>query len=149
MNLSRVSDETIQKEYVRRFTIPAGEAIRSSEDAANHFRTFLADATKQERFIICFLNGRNEVLTTEVLFAGTLTSSAVYPREVVSRVIELGAGAVVLAHNHPSGSVQPSPEDQALTKRIASILELIDVRVLDHIIIGGNSHYSFADNGMI
>lgn len=149
MNLSKVSDEILRQEYIKRFTISAGESIRSSESAANHLRTFLADASKQERFIICFLNGQNQVIATEVLFTGTLTASAVYPREVVARVLDLGAAAVLLGHNHPSGCIHPSPEDQALTRKISSILKLIDVQVLDHLIVGGDGHYSFADNGII
>ena len=95
MNLSRVSDATILDEYVKRFTIPAGANISSSKSAANHLRAYFADAGKKEKVVVCFLNGQNKVLTTEVLFQGSLTSSAVYPREVVTRVIELGAAAFV------------------------------------------------------
>ncbi|HCW76189.1 MAG TPA: hypothetical protein DHU63_06585 [Candidatus Marinimicrobia bacterium] len=149
MNLSRIKDETIHAEYVKRFTIPAGEAILSSLAAANHFRAFFADASKKEKFLVCFLNGQNKVLATEVLFTGSLTSSAVYPREVVSRVLDLGSAAVLLGHNHPSGSTTPSPEDREVTQKLQRILENIDVKVLDHIIIGGPDYYSFADSGII
>ncbi len=149
MNLSRVSDATILDEYVKRFTIPAGGSISSSKSAADHLRAYFADAAKKEQFVVCFLNGQNKVLTTEVLFQGSLTSSAVYPREVVTRVIELGAAAIVIGHNHPSGEIVPSSSDRAVTKKLQIALEAIDVHLLDHIIIGGDQYYSFADSGNI
>jgi DNA repair protein RadC len=149
MNLSRVSDATILDEYVKRFTISAGRAISSSKAAADHLRAYFADAAKKEQFVVCFLNGQNKVLTTEVLFQGSLTSSAVYPREVVTRVIELAAAAIVIGHNHPSGEITPSSSDRAVTKKLQIALEAIDVHLLDHIIVGGDQYYSFADTGNI
>lgn len=149
MRIDRVSDDLILKEYVRRFTIPAGESIRSAKDAASHFRAFFSDASKKEKFVVCFLNGQHQVLTTEVLFEGSLTTSAVFPREVITRVIELGSAAVILAHNHPSGCLTPSSSDRAVTKKLQTALEAIDVAVLDHLIIGGREHYSFADNRLL
>jgi DNA repair protein RadC len=149
MNLSRVSDASILDEYVKRFTIQAGGAISSSKAAANHLRAYFADAAKKEKFVVCFINGQNKVLTTEVLFEGSLTCSAVYPREVVTRVIDLGAAAVVIGHNHPSCEIEPSSSDRAVTKKLQIALEAIDVELLDHIIIGGDQYYSFADTGNI
>jgi len=149
MNLTTVSDETIHAEYARRFTIQAGEPIRSAQSAADHFRTYLQDAGKQERFLVAFLNGQNQLLTTETLFQGSLTSSAVYPREVIQRVIELGAAAIVCAHNHPSGSTAPSSQDRQVTNKLKTALESIDVHILDHIIVGGDEFYSFADAGLL
>ncbi len=99
--------------------------------------------------MVIFLNGQHQVLTTEVLFAGSLTSSAVFPREVITRVIDLGAAAVIFGHNHPSGCLTPSSSDRAVTKKLQTALEAIDVSVLDHIIIGGSEHYSFADNRLL
>ena len=149
MNLSTVSDDIIREEYVKRFTIPAGDPIRSATAVADHFRGFFAEASKRERFVCCFLNGQNKVLATETLFEGSLTSSAVYPREVVSRVLELGCAAVVFAHNHPSGSTKVSSHDRQVTGKLQTALESIDVRVLDHIIIGGGEFYSFAEEGLL
>jgi len=149
MTLAEISDDTLHEEYVKRFTIPAGESIRSSEAAADHFRAFFREADRREQFVVLFLNGQNQVLTTEVLFTGSLTSSAVYPREVVQRVIELGAAAVVFAHNHPSGSLKPSSHDRKVTQKLQTALDSIDVRVLDHIILGGGEFYSFADTGLL
>ncbi len=149
VDVSEVSDTEILAEYVKRFTIKAGESIRSAKDAASHFRAFFSDASKKEKFVVIFLNGQHQVLTTEVLFAGSLTTSAVYPREVITRVIELGSAAIVIAHNHPSGLTTPSSSDRAVTKKLQTALEAIDVEMLDHIIIGGSEHYSFADNRLL
>ena len=149
MKLDSISDTEIAKEYVRRFTIQAGDSIRSAEAAANHFRTFLVDADKQERFLIAFLNGQNALIATETLFRGSLTSSAVYPREVVEKTIQIGAAAVILAHNHPSGSIKPSSHDRKVTQKLQTALESIDVRILDHIIIGHGEYYSFAESDLL
>ena len=149
MNISSVSDSAILEEYVKRFTISAGEAIKTSRESADHFRAYFADAAKREQFVVCFLNGQNCVLSTETLFVGSLTTSAVYPREVVQRILDLGAAAVMLAHNHPSGELTPSSSDRAVTKKLQTALSAIDVDVLDHIIIGGAEYFSFSDHRLI
>ena len=145
MNISSISDSEILTEYIRRFTIPAGDSIRTSRSAADHFRAYFADAAKREKFVICFLNSQHQVLTTEVLFKGSLNTSAVYPREVVERVLELGASALILGHNHPSGCTDPSNSDRAVTKKLQTALGAIDVEILDHIIVAGADYLSFSD----
>ena len=149
MNISSISDSAIMEEYVRRFTIRAGEAIKSSRVAADHFRAYYANASKREQFVVCFLNGQNCVLSTETLFVGSLTTSAVYPREVVQRILDLGAAAVMFSHNHPSGELTPSNSDRAVTKKLQTALAALDVEVLDHIIIGGAEFFSFSDHRLI
>ena len=149
MNISSVSDSEILNEYVRRFTISAGESIKTAREAADHFRAYFSKGSKREMFVCCFLNGQHQILATEKLFEGSLTTSAVYPREVVQRVLELGAGAVMFAHNHPSGSVTPSSSDRAVTMKLATALGAIDVEVLDHILVGGVEFFSFADHRLI
>jgi DNA repair protein RadC len=149
MNISKVSDSKILDEYVRRFTIKAGESIRSAREAADHFRAYFSAAAKHEMFVCCYLNGQHQVLTTEVMMKGSLSTSAVYPREIIARVIELGANSVMFAHNHPSGSITPSNSDRAVTKKLSVGLTAIDVDVLDHIIIGGSEHFSFADHRLL
>ena len=148
-NLDSVRDEVILEEYVKRFTISAGESIGTVRKAADHFRSFFADASKREKFVVCFLNSQHQVLTTEVLFEGSINTSAVYPREVIEKVIEYGAGAVMLGHNHPSGETVPSSSDRAVTKKLQTALGAIDVEILDHIIIGGLEHFSFADHRLL
>ena len=149
MNISSISDSAILEEYVKRFTIKAGKGIKTSREAADHFRAYFADAAKREQFVVCFLNGQHRVLVTETLFVGSITTSAVYPREVVQRILDLGAAAVMLAHNHPSGELTPSSSDCAVTKKLSVALESIDVDVLDHIIIGGAEYFSFSDHRLI
>jgi len=149
MNISNISDTELRDEYVKRFTIPMGIPIRTAQSAADHFRVFFMNAKKKELFVVCFLNGQNQILTTEILFEGSINTSAVYPREVVSRIIELGASAVILAHNHPSGSITPSSSDRAVTKKLETALASIDVDLLDHIIVGGSEHFSFSDHRLL
>ena len=149
MNISSISDSDLLSEYIRRFTVKAGESIKTSKEAAAHFRAYFADAAKREQFVVCFLNGQHRVLTTETLFTGSITTSAVYPREVVQRIMDLGAAAVMLAHNHPSGEITPSSCDRAVTKKLETALGAIDVEVLDHIIVGGAGYFSFSDHRIL
>ena len=148
IDVKNISDSTIEDEFIRRFTISSGEQIRSSEDLVLHLRPFFTDPFK-EQFVVVFLNGRNAIIKTEVLFEGTLTTSAVYPREVVRKVIEYGAAAVLFAHNHPSGNPNPSQDDITITKKLKEACSTIDVCVHDHIIIAGKTYTSFADKGFI
>ncbi len=151
MNISTVSDSEVLHEYIRRFSIPAGELIGTSREAAGHFRSYFADSLRRERFVICFLNSQHKVLATEILFEGTINTSAVYPREVVERIIQLGAGSVMLAHNHPSGSITASRSDIALTSKLKTILTAMDCEILDHVIIGNGTedYFSFADHRLL
>ncbi len=104
---------------------------------------------RREVFACLFLDTRHQLIAFETLFFGTLDATTVHPREVVRRVLELNAAAVILAHNHPSGVAEPSAADQALTRRLREALALIDVRVLDHIVAGDGTAVSFADRGWL
>lgn len=103
----------------------------------------------QEVFAVLFLDGQHRLLRLEEMFAGTLTQTSVYPREVVRRALALNAGAVVLAHNHPSGLAEPSRADEYLTATLKSALALVDVRVLDHLIVGQGQVVSLAERGLL
>ena len=96
-----------------------------------------------------FLDAQHRLLQFEEMFQGTLSQASVYPREVVKRALDLGAAAVVLAHNHPSGSVEPSRADERLTVSLKNALQLIDVRVLDHIIVAPGQSCSLAERGVL
>ena len=102
-----------------------------------------------EVFAVLFLDNQNRMLAMEELFRGTLSQTSVYPREVVMRALHHQAAAVVLSHNHPSGSVQPSRADEALTQNLKASLALVDVRVLDHIIVGQGQALSMAEQGLM
>lgn len=103
----------------------------------------------REIFGCIFLDSRHRIICTEDLFSGSLSGAAVYPREIARAALRHNAGAVILFHNHPSGKVNPSKEDEILTQSVKKTLELVDVRVLDHVITGGGKSYSFASNGKI
>ncbi len=102
-----------------------------------------------EVFAVLFLDNQNRMLAMEELFRGTLSQTSVYPREVVLRALHHQAAAVVLSHNHPSGSVQPSRADEHLTQTLKAALALVDVRVLDHIIVGQGQALSMAEQGLM
>ncbi|HET7793706.1 MAG TPA: DNA repair protein RadC [Rhizobacter sp.] len=102
-----------------------------------------------EVFVVLFLDAQNRLIRLEEMFRGTLTQTSVYPREVLKRALELGAAAVLLAHNHPSGAAEPSKADEYLTQTLNQALALIDVRVLDHLVVGQAEVVSFAERGLI
>ena len=105
---------------------------------------------EHEVFAVLFLDAQNRLVRLEEMFRGTLTQTSVYPREVVKRALELGAAAVILAHNHPSGLAEPSRSDEFLTQTLKTALALVDVRVLDHLVIGhGAAVVSFAERGLL
>jgi DNA repair protein RadC len=106
-------------------------------------------AQAQELFAVLFLDGQHRLIEFEVLFHGTLTQTSVYPREIVRRALRHNAGAVILAHNHPSGVAEPSRADEHLTQSLKSALQLVDVRVLDHLVVGQGSVLSFAERGLL
>jgi DNA repair protein RadC len=102
-----------------------------------------------EVFAVMFLDAQTRLLKLEEMFRGTLTQTSVYPREVVKRALDLHAASVILAHNHPSGAAQPSTADEYLTQTLSAALKLVDVRVLDHFIVGENEVISFAERGLM
>ncbi|PXW96499.1 DNA replication and repair protein RadC [Sphaerotilus hippei] len=102
-----------------------------------------------EVFAVLFLDAQHRLLSYEPLFRGTLTQTSVYPREVLKRALALNAAAVILAHNHPSGVAEPSRADEYLTQQLKSALALIDVRVLDHLVVGRQGTVSFAERGLL
>ena len=123
--------------------------VFSSPGAVKHYLQLHLAAKAHEMFAVLFLDAQNRLLAMEELFRGTLTQTSVYPREVVLRALQLGSAAVVLAHNHPSGTVQPSRADEALTQTLKAALALVDVRVLDHVIVAQGEALSMAEKGLL
>ena len=117
--------------------------------AVKHYLQLHLAARAHEVFAVLFLDSQNRLLAMEELFRGTLTQTSVYPREVVLRALQHQAAAVVLAHNPPSGSVQPSRADEALTQTLKTTLALVDVRVLDHVIVAPGQALSMAEKGLM
>ena len=123
--------------------------VFTTPHAVKDYLQLQLSANKHEVFAVLFLDSQNRMLALEELFRGTLTQTSVYPREVVLRALHHQAVAVVLAHNHPSGSAQPSRSDEALTHTLRAALALIDVRVLDHVIVGTGEALSMAERGLM
>lgn len=125
-----------------------GEAIRSPADTESFLKLKLGHLP-HEVFSIVYLDNRHRVLHFGEIFRGTIDGTSVYPREVVKEALQHNAAAVILAHNHPSGVAEPSQADERITKRLKAALELVDIRVLDHIIIGGTGSVSLASRGLL
>lgn len=120
-----------------------------SPDAVKHYVQLQLAAKPHEVFAALFLDAHHRLIALEELFRGTLTQTSVYPREVVTRALHHRAAALILAHNHPSGCVEPSRADEALTHTLRAALALIDVRVLDHVIVAPGQALSMAERGLI
>lgn len=123
--------------------------IFSSPEAVRQYLQLHLAARPHEVFAVLFLDAQHRLIVLEEMFRGTLTQTSVYPREVVVRALHHHAAAVVLAHNHPSGGVEPSRADEALTQTLKSALALVDVRVLDHVIVAAGQTLSMAEKGLI
>ncbi len=130
--------QTLERDHV--FTSPAA--------VVRYLRAQLA-GRHQEVFAALFLDTRHRLITCEELFFGTIDGASVYPREVVRRALHHNASALILAHNHPSGVAEPSRDDEAITRRLREALQLIDVRVLDHVVVGAGCAVSMAERGLV
>ncbi len=124
------------------------DVFKSPQAVRDYLVLKLGSLTK-EVFLVLFLDTQNHLVATEEMFAGTLTQTSVYPREVVKRALHHNAASVIFAHNHPSGITQQSQADELLTKQLKQALALVDVRVLDHFIVAGNNTLSFLERGLI
>ena len=122
--------------------------VTSPEDTRRYLRLQLAER-EAEVFCVLFLTNRHRVIAFEEMFRGTIDGASVHPREVVKQALRLNAAAVILAHNHPSGVAEPSRADEAITRRLRDALALVDIRVLDHLIVGGCEITSFAERGLL
>lgn len=131
-----------------RETLDRGPALNSPQTVRDYLRLKL-QGRPHEVFLAVFLDAQNRVLEVEELFRGTLTQTSVFPREIVKRALHFNAAAVIFAHNHPSGVAEPSRADEALTQTLKHTLALVDVKVLDHFVVGGDSAMSFAERGLI
>jgi DNA repair protein RadC len=129
--------------------IPRTQAVFHTPDAVKSFMCLKLGALTYEVFGVMFLNSQNGMIAFDEMFRGSVSQTSVFPREVVKRALQLNACACVLVHNHPSGAVQPSRADENLTQTLKAALALVDVRILDHIIVGGSNSLSMAENGLL
>lgn len=125
-----------------------GALIDSPQKVKDYLRLQLGHL-EHEVFSVMFLDSQNRMITCEQMFRGTLAHTSVHPREIVKRALALNAGAVVLAHNHTSGAAEPSRADELVTQAVKAALQLVDVRVLDHVVVGSGQALSFAERGLL
>ncbi len=123
--------------------------VFDSPEAVKQYLQMHIGARPYEVFAVLFLDAQHRLIVLEELFRGTLTQTSVYPREVVVRALHHQAAAVVLSHNHPSGSIEPSRADESLTQTLRAALSLVDVRVLDHVIVSAGQSFSMAEQGVL
>jgi DNA repair protein RadC len=121
----------------------------STPDAVRRFLQVKLANREHEVFSVVFLDSQHRVISYEEMFRGTIDAAAVYPREVTKRCLQLNAAAVIFSHSHPSGIPDPSTADIRITERLKEALSLVDIRVLDHIVIGGTDSVSMAEKGIL
>ena len=126
----------------------ARDALNSPKAVQDFLKLTLA-GLPAEVFYVMFLDAQHRLIAAEEMFRGTLTQTSVYPREVVKQALRRNSAAVILAHNHPSGIAEPSRADELLTQALKSALDLVDIKVLDHLVIAGNRAWSFAERGRL
>ena len=155
--LESLSDISVQNEdwivqqaivLLERRVFKAGPRLERPAAVRDYLRLKLV-AEPNEIFVVVFMNSMHDVLAVEPMFHGTINATSVYPRVVLQRALELNAAAVIFAHQHPSGTTEPSNADRLLTEQLKTALALIDVRVLDHFVIGQGTPYSFAESGLL
>lgn len=137
----------MSRRYLRE-CLERGDALTSPDDTRNFLMSELS-GRDYEVFACLFLDNKHRVIKFDELFYGTINSASVYPREVVKRALKYNAAALILTHNHPSGIADPSDADIAITKRLVDALSLIDVRVLDHFVIGDGYCVSLTERGLM
>jgi len=129
-------------------SLQQGELLNSAESAKQYVLAQLRHR-RQEVFAVLFLDSQHRLLAFEEMFYGTVDGASVYPREVVKQALAHNAAAVIVSHNHPSGVAEPSQADMRITERLQSALELVDVRLLDHFVVGNAEVMSFAQHGLL
>lgn len=124
------------------------EVIKSSSDAYNYFKDELENS-KQEKLVAIFLDTKKRVISSKVIFIGTADKSLVHPRDIFREAVDANAVSIIIMHNHPTGEVNPSMEDDIFTSKLVNIGKIVGILVIDHLIIGHNKYYSYNDRGMI
>jgi len=125
------------------------DVVLTSPQLVRQYLSARIGQAEHEIFCVLFLDNQHRLITAEDMFRGTIDGASVYPREVVKAALRLNSAAVIFSHNHPSGELEPSQADRKITERLKDALELVDVRVLDHLIVSGAHSLSFAERGML
>ncbi len=143
-----MSDEDLRQAYQTRFRVEIGEVLDCGRAAADHLSTYFNGRTT-EAFAVIFLNSRNAIIATKIMFEGTVNQSSIYPREIIKRALQLNAVSLIIGHNHPSGQLQPSVDDRRITSKIREACQVMDIRLLDHLIITDDGWLSFERDGIL
>jgi DNA repair protein RadC len=152
--LNKYKQDTIKRalsyiaEEMRQYSGDSDKAVTQPKEARNLAR-LLVGGSPRELFGVMFLDNQHRLIESEITNTGTIDGASIYPREIVKRALFHNAAAVIFTHNHPSGVAEPSGADERITTRLVNALQLIDVRVLDHLIIGRDSTVSFAERGLL
>lgn len=152
MNMTKSNTDKLISKALRcledRLKYVAGEVLNSSGHVCDYLRLQLAQE-KNEVFSVLFLDNRHRLLAFEKMFHGTINESVVYPRSIIQKALEHNAAALIAAHNHPSGSLEPSMADKEITRNLKSVMDVMDIKLLDHIIVTPMETYSFAERGLL
>ncbi|MBC8527568.1 MAG: DNA repair protein RadC [Candidatus Cloacimonetes bacterium] len=140
--------QEISERYLKERIIGKEIKLKSSKEVYDYLFQSM-QKNKKEIFKVLFLDAKNKIINTEDLFEGSLNSSVVYPREIMKKAIEYNAVSLIFVHNHPSGNPEPSQSDKDITKNLVNAGKVMQIKILDHIIIGDNRYFSFADDGLI
>ena len=140
--IAALSKRLLEEEIQRK------DFVECSDDVRKLLAHTLRDLD-QEVFSVIFLDTKHRVLKMEEMFRGTINTASVFPREIVKRALDLGSAAVIAVHNHPSGNPEPSSEDRRVTEDLKKACQLMELSLLDHIVVGNNSYFSFADKRLI
>ncbi len=140
--IKSVADRYLEKKLIKK------DPLNNSKELFDYLYHSLGDKSR-ECFKVIFLDAKNNVISSETLFQGSLTASTVYPREVVQAALDQHAAALIFAHNHPSGDPTPSKEDIAITRQLVFACKVVGITVHEHLVIGNNQYFSFADQGYI
>lgn len=148
VNASPLQICEIASEYIARSAKMKGDVMSSPETVREFLKTRLS-LLEREHFGVIWLDNRHQAISFEILSEGTIDCAPVYPREVIKRGLEVNAAACIICHNHPSNIPEPSDADRRITRRLVDAFNLIDMRLLDHIVVGGDDTVSFAERGLI
>lgn len=140
--------QEVAERYLKEKILKKEIILKSSKSVFDYLYQSM-QREKKEIFKVLFLDGKNELINVENLFEGSLTSSVVYPREIMKKAIKHNTTALIFVHNHPSGDPSPSQSDKEITEKLVSAGKTMEIKVLDHIIIGNNKYFSFADERLI
>lgn len=139
--------QEVSRQFLREKML-AGAYCRSSKEVFDYLYHTLRDS-KREKFKALFLNAKNQIVEEKTVFEGTVDSSAVYPREIIREALRCEASSLIFVHNHPSGDPTPSESDREITRELVFASRVMQIKVLDHIVIGNNRYFSFADVGLL